>query len=282
MDKKLKIYKIIPQESALTAIAITDEPATEEYFLAFSGEQALDLQFSEDKKIITGPVMTPGKLIYRNHPKLGEFYVTYDEEGVQRAAELFFKNYNKFNIEHGADKADLTPIESYFSKGEDGHVKGTWIMTAKVNSDSLWASIKKGDYSGYSYQASFLHDEVQMFNNKDTQKMELKERILKAVSDILFSAEPVVEPTPEPVVEPVVEPIVEPIIEPVVITEPIVEPVVDPRDEAIEKLRLQIESLQSKIDAYGEQVIAAKATPEVIQGSKGSGKNENPALEYFK
>lgn len=67
-----------------------------------------------------------------------------------------------------------------------------------------------------------------------------------------------------------------------VIIEPIVEPVIDPRDEAIEKLRLQIEYLQSRIDAYGEQVIAAKATPEVIQGSKGSGKNENPALEYFK
>lgn len=282
MDKKLKIYRIIPQESALTAIAITDEPATEEYFLAFSGDsKEINLEFSEDKKIITGPVMTPGKLIYRNHPKLGEFYVTYDEEGVQRAAELFFKNYNKFNIEHGKDKADLTPIESYFSKGNDGFVKGTWVMTAKVNSDNLWASIKKGEYSGYSYQASFLHDEVQMFSKQNTQKMELKERILKAVNDILFSAEPAVEPQVEPVVEPVIE-VVEPVVEPVVTTEPIVEPAVDPRDEAIEMLRVQIEALQKKIDTYGEQIIDPKVTNEVIQGAKGSVKDENPALEYFK
>lgn len=279
MDRNLKIYKIIPQDSGLTAIAITDEPATEDYFVAFSSEE-VSLQFSEDKRIITGAVMTPGKLIYRNHPKLGEFYATYDEEGVQRAAELFFRNFNKFNVEHSNTVADITPIESYFSKGEDGNVKGTWIMTARVNSDKLWDEIKKGNFSGYSFQANFMLDEVQMFSKTNTKKMEYKEKILQAINAILFS-------TDEPVVEPIVEPIVEPVVEPTpdpIIVEPVaeVEPIVDPRDEAIENLRKQIEEMQSKIDKYGEQLIVPVVSTEVIQGAKGSGKNENPALEYFK
>lgn len=279
MDRNLKIYKIIPQDSGLTAIAITDEPATEDYFVAFSSEE-VSLQFSEDKRIITGAVMTPGKLIYRNHPKLGEFYATYDEDGVQRAAELFFRNLNKFNVEHSNTVADITPIESYFSKGEDGNVKGTWIMTARVNSDKLWDEIKKGNFSGYSFQANFMLDEVQMFSKQNTKKMEYKEKILQAINAILFSTdEPVVEPIVEPIVEPVVEPTPDPIIvEPVVV----VEPTVDPRDEAIDNLRKLIEEMQSKIDKYGEQLIAPVVSEEVIQGAKGSGKNENPALEYFK
>lgn len=278
MDRNLKIYKIIPQDSGLTAIAITDEPATEDYFVAFSSEE-VSLQFSEDKRIITGVVMTPGKLIYRNHPKLGEFYATYDEEGVQRAAELFFKNFNKFNVEHSKTIADITPIESYFSKGEDGNVKGTWIMTARVNSDKLWDEIKKGNFSGYSFQANFMLDEVQMFSKQNTKKMEYKEKILQAINAILFSTD---EPVVEPIVEPIVEPVVEPTPEPIIV-EPVIEvPVVDPRDEAIENLKRQIEEMQSKIDILGEQVITPVVSTETIQGSKGSSKYDNPAIEYFK
>ena len=99
MNRKLPIYKIVPLECDFLEIAVVDNPAIEEYFLMFN-EEPIKMEFNADQQIIKGPVMIPNKLIYRND-KLGERFVTYDEEGIQLSATLFLKNGFKRSIGRG-------------------------------------------------------------------------------------------------------------------------------------------------------------------------------------
>jgi hypothetical protein len=178
-------------ESDFTEIAITDDPAIEEYFLKFNAEE-IKIQFNNDKQIITGPVMIPNKLIYRND-SIGERFVIYDEEGIRAAASAFFKNGLKFNSEHSTNILPIEIIESYFATEVNTYnvPSGSWIVSAKVTDSNLWAKLKENNM-GFSFQSLFSNELIgtKLINFNKNEKMDLKEKLQAAINAVLFGESP--------------------------------------------------------------------------------------------
>ena len=105
---------------------------------------------SEELQFVTGIVLEP-----EVEDGQGDIY---DEEEIRKAAHKFMADYlgQGNGVMHKSyGSAALRIVESYIApvdfKLEGGEVKkGTWIMSTIVKDDTLWASIKKGEITGYS------------------------------------------------------------------------------------------------------------------------------------
>lgn len=279
MKTSLPIFKIIPIDSEYTEIAIVDEPAIEEYFLAFSN--TFSLEFNTDKMTITGPVMIPDKLIYRND-YLGERFVVYDAEGIKTAAELFFKNGNRFNTDH-SQAAGIQIIESWFTKADQGYPEGTWMVTAKVKDPQVWSLIKEGQWQGFSFQAIFqnelIGEKTLQFNK--TNMNELKEKLKQAIDKILFAEEPMEAPVADPVEETVVVTearVNEIVTEAVKVLSETINEVINGIESRLTQLESQTQEATEKIEQFGKQEVELNPKKEEVQGEA---KSSNPALKYF-
>lgn len=152
----------------LQDIALVDDPAIQSLFVKFkSEEQKFNFAIQNDEqRIITGAIMIPDKLIYRevdNKP----FYVTATKETIFDAAQKWGKENRNNNIKLTHDATDTTPdvfmFESFVTdenrvssvKGFEDLPLGTWFITCKVMSDQVWNDIKSGVFNGFSLEALF-------------------------------------------------------------------------------------------------------------------------------
>lgn len=165
--KGLEVFDVIFDDnlSLFNNVAIVTEPAIEENFIRLSKEDDIDIMMSidEEKHIVTGPVLIPNQLIYRNQGGR-KFYIRYSKETIEQMAINFFKNHRNTegNVEHQIPVNGITFFESYILNKERGIVPkefeslpdGTWMMSAKVNNDNVWDAIKSGELNGFSIDIS--------------------------------------------------------------------------------------------------------------------------------
>lgn len=144
-------------------ISLVDRPAVERNFIKFSNQVEVKFKVDEDKHIVTGPALIPGKKIYRRDEETGyEYYVEFTKEGIQQIAEKFFADHNSTNVnlQHELDVNGCVYFESYFINSERGIVPaeyadlpdGTWMVSAKINNEGVWDMIKKGELRGFSIE----------------------------------------------------------------------------------------------------------------------------------
>jgi hypothetical protein len=186
----LPIYKIFLKDSDILGVALVDEPAIDEEFLKFNKDE-LKINFNSDLQVISGLVMIPDQLIYRND-SLGERYVFYDKDTVERAATLFLKNGMKFNLSHSGKLVQLDVVESYLTKAnnEFNAPIGSWVLTARVNDLELWERIKNGEFNGFSFQSLFINELFENFNKQEKMKKEeFKSKFLELFDNLLFNKE---------------------------------------------------------------------------------------------
>lgn len=169
----LKIYDI---EVSLTdditgvgTISLVEHPAVEVGFLAFDEQKPIELQFNDDKHIITGVAMLADTPIYRNNEHYGEHYVVFSKETIRNIVEKYskFGLQNLVNIEHSQERYvnDIFMIESYLIDKERGIVPnefsdipdGSWIVSFKVNNLAVWDEIKAGRVLGFSVEGLFSY-----------------------------------------------------------------------------------------------------------------------------
>ncbi len=79
----------------------------------------------------------------------------YDEDCVEKACHQYNEVCRKANLQHLIQTELATPIESYIAKsdfelGEGKVLKNDWVMTMKINDDSLWDMCKEGTFTGFS------------------------------------------------------------------------------------------------------------------------------------
>lgn len=141
---------------------------------------------SESEHIITGPLMIPQQLIYRNSEQFGEHYVKFSVETIKQIAIKFSKKgYQKnVNIMHEADlQVDgVTMFESFISNSKRG-IKpieafkdlpdGTWFGSFYVENPKVWDMVKAGDVKGFSVEGMF--DYEQPMSEDEKQLAELRE-----------------------------------------------------------------------------------------------------------
>lgn len=162
-------------------IALVDTPAYEELFVAFSKEDTFKFAIqNEEKRIITGAVMIPDKLVYReqnNQP----FYVVATRETINDAAIKFAsenKN-NRIKLTHDTDSnvSDVFIFESFVT--DENRVKevvnfeslpmGTWFITCKIENETVWQQIKQGQFKGFSIEAFFKMNPAAMLTDNEIE-----------------------------------------------------------------------------------------------------------------
>jgi len=287
MIRNIPIYKIILADMESVEIALVEDPAIEIDFLKFNIEQT-KLEFNEDKMIVKGAVMVPEKLLYRND-RLGERFVTYDADEIQKAAMLFLKNGMKFNKSHSEIEASLDIYESYIAtESNDLNLPvGSWIISAKVKDNALWQEIKNGTFNGFSLEGMFSNELIgtQEIKFNKNEEMEFKEK-LQTVIDAVFFANQTPEVTTE-VVEVAPEVAVEiPEVTPEMFSrEQAEELILSAATSITEKFNSQIEALtnqlkdsNAKLEEFSKQPLSA-AVQEVVENPVVTG--DNPALRYF-
>jgi len=173
----MKIIELILDENAMLngidAISIVENPAIEKNFVALNKQYKT--QFAEqdsEKRILLGPALIPNKTIYR-YQDGEEFYVYFSQKTIRRAAELYLMrgNQNKSTLEHEAQLSGLSVVESWIVENPEVDKsalygmempKGTWMVSMKVNNESVWDNfVKTGAVKGFSIEG-FFADKVNM------------------------------------------------------------------------------------------------------------------------
>jgi len=146
------------------------------------GHKFVRLSFAiqnEDERIITGPLMIPEQLIYRNNERFGEHYVKFSAETIRQIAIKFAKKgYQKnVNLMHDADMQvnGATMFESFISDSSRG-VKpmeqfsdlpdGTWFGSFYVENPEVWKLVKEGNVRGFSVEGMFDYEVPESMDEK--------------------------------------------------------------------------------------------------------------------
>jgi hypothetical protein len=133
-------------------------------FLLSMGFQVI----SEDKRIISGPLMLADELIYRNNETMGEHYVKFTAETIKQIAIKFYKKKYQANVNlmHDSNKQveGVTMFESWIVdksrgvkalEGFEDVADGSWFGSFYVENPDVWEMVKNGTYKGFSVEGMF-------------------------------------------------------------------------------------------------------------------------------
>lgn len=138
------------------------------YDLPKHGYYSQQFALDEDKRIATGPIMIPNKMILRRDEAGNPYYVYFTKKTIRKMAEKFLanSNHNNTDVEHdGNVKSDNTLLESWISEDQVldkankyGFVLpvGTWYASYRINNEQDWQDIKSGKLKGFSLAGNFL------------------------------------------------------------------------------------------------------------------------------
>lgn len=199
MKKKTKIIELIIDEDqaqlAIDAISLVNSPAIEENWVALNKQKKGNIilaKVDEEKRLLIGPALIPNKQIYRVDDTTGEeYYVYFSESTVKKASELYLihNNQKSATYEHEERVAGVTTVESWIVQdtemdksrlyGYKNLPKGTWMVSMKIDNDSIWDMVKRKEVKGYSIEGYFVDKMTKM--SKKTNNDDL----LKALAEIL-------------------------------------------------------------------------------------------------
>jgi hypothetical protein len=178
----LPIYDIeVDEQSGVDFNAFVDSPAHMKGFIAFGKDQAVRYSFNEEKRIVTGVMISANTLIYRGaRPEIGvgEHYVKFAPETIEQIQRNFHKKgyHNNVNLMHDPTKQveGVFMVESYIIGSDPKQPKapevfanqkladGTWIASYKVENDQVWNMVKSGKFYGFSVEGMFGIKEVKI------------------------------------------------------------------------------------------------------------------------
>jgi hypothetical protein len=191
------------QETGVFAISLVEAPAIEENWVYLSKQHKIMLsEANGEKRLLIGPVLIPNKEIPRVDQETGEQYdIIFDEGVIEKAAQLFLQRQynNESTLEHGRPINDISIVESWLvadSKADKSNTyglsypKGTWMVMAKVNNDSIWNDyVKTGKVKGFSLEGLFGHNLVeaskQQLSAIEDWDIEYAEELLESIKGII-------------------------------------------------------------------------------------------------
>jgi hypothetical protein len=146
--------------------------------------------FSLEEKMVVGPAMIPDKMIIRRNEITGEvYYVYFTEQTIKKLQQKFMleKLLDKTNVEHGRKFLNgVSVVESWIVDDPQydkqqvfgmNYPKGTWMVSIKIEDDTIWKKVKDGKLNGFSVQGYFL--EKAKFSKDNTETLEKIKDILK-------------------------------------------------------------------------------------------------------
>lgn len=160
-----KIYYIdIDEQTGLEKMSLVEFPAVEVNFEAFSSPSAHYMQFTdEEKHEVFGVALLAETPIYRYSPSMGEYYVIFTKEAIEKIVLKFFKDglNSSVNVEHSIDIDGVTLIESIITRkgvkveAFEDIPEGSWIVGYKIENEKVWEQVKNGTFNGFSVEGYF-------------------------------------------------------------------------------------------------------------------------------
>lgn len=161
--KGLPVFSVtIEDKDIFDNIALVDLPANEVDFIKMAEEVEVKFSVNDDKRIVSGPILIPEQMVYRNDGKK-QYYIKFSKEAIEQMAFRFFrdKREGEGNVMHQIPVNGITFFESYLLNRERGIVPvefkdlpdGTWLASAKVENDAVWQLVKEGKLRGFSISA---------------------------------------------------------------------------------------------------------------------------------
>jgi hypothetical protein len=182
MNKDLPIYDIVltDESQGVGFISLVDEPAIGVDWIKLSKEVEMSFKADKEKQILYGPFLIPNKLIYRNDNKMGEYYVRFSKEEIEKIATKFNEDLNNKNINfmHTDEKVEAFVAQNWVIEGDQDKSKnlgfdlpeGSWFGGVKIKDNDFWSSkVKSDEVKGFSVE--ILADLELSLKNKE-QKME--------------------------------------------------------------------------------------------------------------
>lgn len=147
---------------------------------------------SDEKRIVTSPIMLAETPILRYHPIFGKYYVKFSEDTILKMMKKYFKEnkINNVNEQHDPKKIvnDVYLIESFIvgdrvsSELYPDLPKGSWVGSFYIDNEEYWNKIKtSNEFSGFSLEGKFIEQyEEDMINKKFS---EIEDIINSNISD---------------------------------------------------------------------------------------------------
>ena len=168
--KKLKLYKVVADNSEVMAVSLVDEPAIDLNFIHLHKETPLLICLEKDEKhLLVGCVLRPDYPIYRNNGK-EEFYLEFPKETVERLAYDYMQSGRiySFTTDHKDIADNVSIVESWIKTSENDKSKdygldvpiGSWIICAKVEDETIWKRVKDGELRGFSVESFVNLEEI--------------------------------------------------------------------------------------------------------------------------
>lgn len=281
--KKIKKYYVNPDDSAVLAMSVVDEPAIESEFVYLSKQKVDKFVALEnnERHMIYGCALRPDFPIYRRDEE-EEYYLEFSKEAVEKLARNFMIDglQQNFTTAHRSEADGITITESWIKTdmlydksvalGLDAELPvGSWIIGAYCDNADVWEKVKAGTFHGFSVEAIVNVNELAFEAEapvaepvvepapaqepvvetpvQEEPTVEVKESILDRILNFINPS--MDKPTETPVDEPKVE---EPTVEPEPEQEPVTEPQNEPEpqpnplDEVVSNLKAEIEALKAR------------------------------------
>lgn len=155
------------EESGMTAISLVEDPAVEKDFICFNKDQK-PMQFKVEDELehkVTGVAIWANKEIYRYEPTVGEYYVVFTPEAIDKIVHKYAKQglNNLVDLQHDGKMIDGVTMVEYYIKdtakginpaGFEDVDDGSLFVTYKIEDDKLWNEIISPDseFKGFSIE----------------------------------------------------------------------------------------------------------------------------------
>lgn len=188
---KLPVYNCLIDEnpddqSGIYAISFVDEPANETDFIALK-KQIREEYLSVDarKQILTGVLLRPGQLIYRNNPSLGEHYIRFSAQQIEKISHKMMRNHvalNNTTHQHQKPLEGNYLIEMWIVENPENDKsaalgfrdlpKGTLMCSYKIEDKEYWDKhVMTGNVKGFSLEGFFFQQEMKRHTKSNINKL---------------------------------------------------------------------------------------------------------------
>lgn len=164
--KKLPTYKITlspDEKTPVYAVSLVDQPAIEVDWIKLSQEIQMQFSANQDKQMLFGPLLIPGKLIYRVDEATGQEYnIVFEKETIEEIVHRYNKSKvnDIFNINHSGTQVEAYLAENWLTKKPDSSEaygfdlpEGTWFGGVKVEDQKFWMNeVKSDNVKGFSVE----------------------------------------------------------------------------------------------------------------------------------
>lgn len=187
------IDESLGDETGIYAISFVEDPANETDFVALSKAEVF-LSKDTKKQILTGVVLKPEQLIYRYSPEMGDYYIKFSAEEIEKIAfKMMRKGIALHNTTHqheaqlqGNYLTELWIIEDpekdkSAALGFKDLPKGTLMCSYKIQDTDYWNNeVMTGNVKGFSLEGFFAQElNMTKYNKMEEENKEVNSMLSK-------------------------------------------------------------------------------------------------------